>query len=359
MLAGLALALGVALVIVSGGALPAYAISGPTAIVNLGVGTEPRGMALDPMTHSVYVADEGTSKVSVISEATDTVTAVIALPVGSTSPEGVAWDQNSDTIWVAVNSGTVVVICGDAAICGALNAVLRTISLTPCGANQFPSRVVVDTADHLVFVGLWLGYIVSINDQSFATTLMYNSGSTTHIELGSYDPINHLLYASAWDKGAIYEISKISTGNCTTQTSVIAILNSFDGAPLNGVPTVPEVNPATSQLFSGEPSTPTSPAGFLSYTGVNTTPGASGWGWASPSVPADSAFDQTTGYVYFAIGGNTPEVAEVNMATGAVKAPDTVTGSTPYGIIVDPAATASGTVFVSYTGSNTVMVYGG
>lgn len=354
-----ALGLGAALVIIPGGALPAYAISGPTVTINLGAGTEPRGLALDPVTHSVYVADEGTSAVSVISEATNAVSATIALPAGSTSPEGVAWDQNTDTIWVANNSGTVSVICGAAVVCGALNTVIRTVTINFCGSGQHPSRVVADAADHLMYVGLWLGFIVSVSDQNYATNLVYNSLSTTHVQLGSYDPSTRLLYASAWDRSAIYEISKTSTSTCTTGNNVAAVLNTFNGFAFTGVPTVPEVNPATAQLFTGEPATANSSAGLMSYSGIGTPPGTSGWSWTASSAPADSAVDQSNGYVYFAVGGSTPLIEEINMATGAFKVPVVGTGTIPYGIIVDPADTASGTVFVSNNGSGTVTVYSG
>lgn len=126
------------LVTVAGGALPAYAINGPVVTVNLGAGTEPRGLALDPVTHAVYVADEGTNQVSVISEATNTVGVIINLPAGSTRPEGVAWDPNNDTIWVANNSGTVSVICGAAAAgtCGAPNTIIKTVTISFCGARS-------------------------------------------------------------------------------------------------------------------------------------------------------------------------------------------------------------------------------
>jgi YVTN family beta-propeller protein len=351
------LVLGAAVLTVSGGAVPAHAIVGPQAAVNLGAGTEPRGLALDPVTHSVYVADEGTNAVSVISEANNMVSAVINLPAGSTSPEGVAWDQNSDTIWVANNSGTVSVICGAAGVCGALNAVIRTVTISYCGSGQHPSRVVVDAADHMVYVGLWFGYIVSVSDQNYATSLVYNSLSTTHIDLGSYDPHTGLLYASAWDKAAIYEISRNNTATCTAGNNVVGILNNYNGFNFPGVPTVPEVNPVTGQLFTGYPSTVNNSAALISYNGLGAPPGVFGWGWTANSVPADSAVDQANGEVYFAVGGNGAEITEVNMATGAIKAPIAGTGINPYGIIVDPADGAGGTVFVSNNGSNTVTVY--
>jgi YVTN family beta-propeller protein len=353
------------LVTVAGGALPAYAIGGPVGTVNLCPDTEPRGLALDPVTHSVYVANEGTGTVSVISEATNTVTININIGAGS-SPEGVGWDPNNDTIWVANNGGTASVICGAPAVgtCGAPNTVIKTVALNYCGGGKGPSRIAVDAADHLVFVGLWQGYIVSVSDLTYGTSLIYNSLSTTHIQLGSYDPNTGLLYASAWDRQSVYEISKTSTATCTASANPVGILNSFNGFAFTNLPTIPEVDPVTAQLFTSDEIAGGNSWDIFDYNGINVPPGAAGWsfGFGPNGEPADFAVDQANGFVYFAVGGTSETVWQANMATGAVKAPVVGSGVNPYGIIVDttnadPVNTGGGTVFVSNNGSNTVTVY--
>ena len=72
------------------------------------VGSSPIGVAVDPAARTAYVANFDGDTVSVIDEATDTVTATI--PVGRT-PIGVALDPAARTAYV-VNDGddTVSVI---------------------------------------------------------------------------------------------------------------------------------------------------------------------------------------------------------------------------------------------------------
>ena len=62
------------------------------------VGTRPLGVAVNPVTNTVYVTNEGDGTVSVISGSTGTVTGTI--PVG-TGPRGVAVNTVTNTAYVA------------------------------------------------------------------------------------------------------------------------------------------------------------------------------------------------------------------------------------------------------------------
>ena len=62
-----------------------------TVTAAIGVGTHPEGMAVDPVTDTVYVANGGDGTVSVIDEVTGTVTATIG--VGPTRPDGRRWTR--------------------------------------------------------------------------------------------------------------------------------------------------------------------------------------------------------------------------------------------------------------------------
>ena len=78
----------------------------------ISAGAEPFGVAADPAVRTVYVTNYGSGSVSVIDEATNTVTATV--PVGS-GTSGVAVDSAARTAYVANSgSGTVSVIqmCG-------------------------------------------------------------------------------------------------------------------------------------------------------------------------------------------------------------------------------------------------------
>src|SRR2546427_7756009 len=71
------------------------------------VGPSPFALAFDPMNGDVYVANEGSHTVSVISGSSNTVVATVT--VGS-SPQGVAFDPTNGDVYVAnFNSRTVSV----------------------------------------------------------------------------------------------------------------------------------------------------------------------------------------------------------------------------------------------------------
>jgi YVTN family beta-propeller protein len=304
--------------------------------VTIAVGLDPRGLALDQTAHTVYVADDNSDAVSVIGA--NRVLATIALPAGS-GPQGVAWDSNNDTIWVANTNGTVSVINA------VNNLVIKTINVDVNGANEIPNRVVVDTADHTVFVGLWLGYILAVSDVTYAVAPLYNSNSTTHIQLGGYDSQTGLLLASAWDKASVYEINR--AGN------IVATVSN-----LGAVPTEPEVDQTRGLFFTGVP------AGVYGYQeGVNAAPAPFQFHTIFGAVlePTDFAVDSATGIVYTALNNTTGangQVDGLNEVTG-VPIGAALVGVGPSAIIVDPTAGAMGTVFVANGTSNTVTEFSG
>ena len=107
-----------------------------TVVATIRVGRVPGGVAVNPRTNTIYVTNErrpGT--VQVISGQTNTVVATIR--VGRV-PAGVAVNPRTDTIYVAnANSGTVSVISGRT------NTVTATIHL----GGRFPVGVAVEPAD--------------------------------------------------------------------------------------------------------------------------------------------------------------------------------------------------------------------
>ena len=78
-----------------GGREPTY-----RATATVPVGKYPEGVAVDPGTRTVYVANRGDGTLSVIDGATRTVAA--AVPVGL-NPEGVAMDPDTHTAYVSNN----------------------------------------------------------------------------------------------------------------------------------------------------------------------------------------------------------------------------------------------------------------
>lgn len=112
--------------------------AGTYTVTNLiGVGSDPRGVAVDPSTHTTYVVNHGSSSVSVI-DATNSVVATV--PVGTNSYD-LAVDSSSHAVYVTdADSNTVTVIDSS-------NVVAATV---PVGA--FPYGVATDPSTHTIYV---------------------------------------------------------------------------------------------------------------------------------------------------------------------------------------------------------------
>jgi YVTN family beta-propeller protein len=112
-----------------------------TVVATIRVGRVPGAVAVNPRTDTIYVTNErGAGTVQVISGQTNTVVGTVR--VGRV-PAGVAVNPRTDTIYVAnVNSGTVSVISGRT------NTVTATIHL----AGRFPVGVAVNPRTNTIYV---------------------------------------------------------------------------------------------------------------------------------------------------------------------------------------------------------------
>ncbi|MEU6586998.1 YncE family protein [Nocardia sp. NPDC046763] len=104
------------------------------------VGKSPQGVAVDPMTHNVYVANFSSGTVSVLDGTTSAVTATIENIPGAM---GVAVDPQTRTVYVSdyADAGKVFVVDANT------NTVTANIAV---GAN--PDEIAVDPRTHLVYV---------------------------------------------------------------------------------------------------------------------------------------------------------------------------------------------------------------
>ena len=118
------------------------------------VGTGPAGVAVDPSTHTVFVANSGDGTVSVIDAATRTV--IASIPVGE-KPSAVAVDPGTHTVFVQHSGvrhsedGQVSVIDGSVSV---IDSLTRTVIATvPVGKGFAPrGGLAVDPATHTVYV---------------------------------------------------------------------------------------------------------------------------------------------------------------------------------------------------------------
>ena len=132
-----------------------------TVTTTIGLPGPSRGIAVDPVTDTIYVsvAQTTTSQpaVDVIDGATNTVTDTIPLPAGS-APAGVAVDSSTDKVYVA-EEGTAAV----AVIDGSSDMVTATVSTSGIGD---PSQLAVDEASDVIWTGTANGFLVPINGAS-------------------------------------------------------------------------------------------------------------------------------------------------------------------------------------------------
>jgi YVTN family beta-propeller protein len=104
------------------------------------VGSGPDGIAVDPVTHTIYVTNQSGNSVSVINGGTDAVTATVG--VGS-SPAGIAVDPATNTVYVA-NEGSDSV----SVINGGTDTVTATIGV---GSNA--TAVAVNPVTDRIYAG--------------------------------------------------------------------------------------------------------------------------------------------------------------------------------------------------------------
>ena len=142
-----------------------------TPVATVSVGAEPTDVAVDPITNTIYVANYGSGTVSVIDGATCdgfTQSGCTAVPttvsVGS-SPRGVAVDPITNTIYVANEgtAGTVSVI--DGATCDGTtfsSSGCTPVATVSVGAE--PTGVAVDPATNTVYVANYNATSVSVID---------------------------------------------------------------------------------------------------------------------------------------------------------------------------------------------------
>jgi YVTN family beta-propeller protein len=65
------------------GAMPPLAFSADSVIATIGTGTQPNAVAVNPVSHRVYVANSGSDNVTIVDGSTNTTAATVAFPTGT------------------------------------------------------------------------------------------------------------------------------------------------------------------------------------------------------------------------------------------------------------------------------------
>jgi large repetitive protein len=249
------------------------------------VGSNPQGVAVNPVTNQIYVGNQSSNTVSVIDAATNTVTATI--PVGS-NPHGVAVNQPTGLIYVA-NGGSNTVSVIDAAT----NTVTATI---PVGGG--PQGVAVNSATNQIYVGNFGSNTVSVIDGPTNTV-------TATIPVGirpfavAVNPLTNQIYVA----NVINPLSVIN-GATNTVTGNITVGMFPDGAAVNPVTNriyVANYSSNSVSVINGANAVPEINQPLLPEAAVPGTPGltltVNGTGFVNASVVNWNGQPRTTTFV--------------------------------------------------------------
>ena len=281
------------------------------------VGTQPSGIAVNPRTNTIYVANRVDGTVSVISGRTNTVVATI--PV-SPQPNAVAVNPQTNTIYVTgQQNGALSVINGNT----------NTVAATILGMS-LPNGVTVDPLTSTIYVtSAQINAVTVINGSTNAVVASIPVG---FLPTGiAANAATDTIYAANEDDSTVSVIS----GPTNTVTATIPL------APSSG-PQGVAVNPRTGAIYV---------AGLGNST-VSVITGSS----VVTTVPLSSqpnfgiAVNPQTNTIYVTQFGGL--VSVISGRTNRVVA--TVPGlNAPAGVAVNPE---TNTVYITNFGSNTVTV---
>ena len=283
----------------------------------ISVGARPEGVAVDPATGTIYVANQNSDTVSVINGATNTVTATIA--VGST-PFAVAVDPTTDTAYVAnIGSDTVSVING------ATNTVTATIAV-----GSAPFGVAADPATGTVYVANEGSNTVSvISGATHAVTATIAVGTAPYAV--AVDPTTDTAYVANLSSNTVSVIS----GATHTVTATVAVGNGPDSVavdPATDTAYTANEGDGSVSVISGATSTVTATIHLGTFaSGVAVDPNTDTVFVTNVAAPTVSVIDEAT-----------------NTVTGSISV-----GTDPHAVAVDPN---TDTAYVANFGSNTVSV---
>jgi YVTN family beta-propeller protein len=288
-------------------------LSGTTVVANVSVGGDDTGITYDPIDETVYVTDTSSDEVSVINGTT--VVATIAVGESPVSP---AFDVQDGFVYVPDSgSGTVSILN---------NTTL--VATTPVGTD--PVDATYDPVNGTVYV---------TNEQSDFENIL--AGNTTVAVAPTrliapfstvYDPVNEFLYVTNY------------TPNGGIESDVTVINGTNDLATF---PVGPGPGFAGCDLVTGTIYLPSSGADDVQLIQNTSLVGVVGVG----GDPDAATFDPSDGLVYVS-DVLTRDVVVIN---GSTPVADVVVGANPSIVAYDPS---SGYVYVSVRGSEQVAALG-
>lgn len=193
-----------------------FLVNATSIPVIIPVGKDPQGIAYDPGTGEMYVANFGSNTVSVISDSTNTVVATIEV---GTQPKNIAYDSGKDEMFVTNWGSDTVSVISDRT-----HLVVATI---PVGTH--PVGIAYDSAKSEIFVansGDNTVSVISDSNNSVVATVTTGTnllnGSSAH-GLGDAHPIG-VTYDSTTNE--IYVVNSYPDSSGSGTVSVISDSNN-------------------------------------------------------------------------------------------------------------------------------------
>jgi YVTN family beta-propeller protein len=289
---------------------PASASTTYAVTATIPVGEGPNGVAVDPITGTIYVVNQQDGTMSVIDGATKTV--VTTIPLGRNTASAVAVDPVTDSIYVTNVYGNDISVVN-----GATNTITATI---PVGDQ--PLQVSVDPATDIVYVTNQLSHTVSVINGATNTVTATIAVGVNPNGVG-VDPATNTIYVSNLGDNTVSVID----GATNTVTATIRAVPSPRGV---GVDPVTETVYVTNILDNT-----VSVINGITDTVTATVPAG--------AEPLAVGVDQITDTIYVTNqfgAASSGTVTVINGATRTVAATVPI-GLYPAGVGVDPATHAA------------------
>jgi DNA-binding beta-propeller fold protein YncE len=281
-------------------------------------GTNPQGVAFDPFTNSIWVANWSSNTVSKFDALTGDKINDYATGI---NPYGVAFDSSTNSIWVA-NNGSNTVSKFNASTGAKINDYAT-------GTN--PQGVAFDSSTNSIWVTNWYSNTVSkFNASTGGKIGDYDTGS------GPYD--------------VAFDSSTNSIWVVNINSATVSKFNASTGGKINDYAT--GTSPSAVAFDSSTNSIWVSNWYSATVSKFNASTGAKIGDYDTGTNPYGIAFDSSTNSIWVANNGST-NVSKLNASTGA-KVSDYVTSASPSAVAFD---SSTNSIWVTNNGSATVSKY--
>ncbi len=192
--------------------------------LELGTPGEPDAVAVNPTTHTVYVANDSKATITVLNEYTLGIVKTVGLPAGS-EPDGLAVDPHTNQLWVSeFNTGALVEIDGATCDASSISDCSPTVAAAAAGAD--PEGIAVDSLTGTAYVALAGFDEIAIVDESTLTAPAVVPGGDEPAGV-AVDASSNAVYYTDFGNEAVGEFSgatcdAASTAGCPTTANTVS-----------------------------------------------------------------------------------------------------------------------------------------